>query len=194
MIRQTAEGVKVPVANRSSAVVAEPDRADHGSGGEDPSGRVDPPPLLDEPRGDPDMSADRRIAMLKKVTLFHSCTDKDLKAIAALCTPMKVDAGYVLTTQDGQGVECFVITDGRATVSIDGATVAEIGPGEIVGEMALLDHDPRSATVITSEPTTLLAMSIAEFHKLIDRFPLVDGRIMTDLVRRLRAAEAGPVR
>jgi CRP/FNR family cyclic AMP-dependent transcriptional regulator len=135
------------------------------------------------------MAADHKLDALETVGMFRGCTKKELRSIAGLCTPLSVEPGFVLTTQGGPGGECFVIGDGHATVVIDGRTVAEVGPGESVGEMSLLDGGRRSATVTAITPMSLYVVSANEFTALLQESPSIDRKIMTSLARRLRYAE-----
>jgi CRP/FNR family transcriptional regulator, cyclic AMP receptor protein len=135
------------------------------------------------------MAVDHKIEVLETVGLFAGCTKKELQTIGRLCTPMSVDDGFVLTTQGGPGGECFVIGAGEATVTIDGRAVAEVGPGEPVGEMSLLDGGRRTATVTATTPMSVYVLSRAEFTSLLAQNPTIDRKIMTILARRLRAAE-----
>jgi CRP/FNR family cyclic AMP-dependent transcriptional regulator len=135
------------------------------------------------------MAADQKLEALHTVGLFNGCNKKELKAVAALCTPVRVDEGFVLTTQGGLGRECFVIADGIASVTINGAVVAEVGPGDCVGEMSLLDGGRRSATVTASSAMTLYVLSAGEFQALLEHNPVIDRKIMIGLARRLRDVE-----
>jgi CRP/FNR family transcriptional regulator, cyclic AMP receptor protein len=135
------------------------------------------------------MATDHMIAALETVGLFKGCTRKELQAVAGLCTPLSVEEGFVITTQGGPGGECFVIGDGHATVSIDGRRVAEIGPGETVGEMSLLDGGRRSATVTADSRMDLYVLSSSEFTAMVLQHPAIDRKIMVSLAQRLRQAE-----
>jgi len=134
------------------------------------------------------MAVDERIAALRQVELFAGCSDKQLRSITRLCSPINVKEGFVLTTQGAVGKECFVVADGDARVVIDGAVVAKVGRGDCVGEMALLDGGIRSATVTATTPMTVYAMNGPEFRILLESTP-VSRKIMTALAHRLRIAE-----
>jgi CRP-like cAMP-binding protein len=82
-----------------------------------------------------------------------------------------------------------VIGDGHATVSIDGRPVAQIGPGETVGEMSLLDGGRRSATVTADSRMNLYVLSRSEFTAMVLQHPAIDRKIMVSLAQRLRQAE-----
>ena len=107
---------------------------------------------------------DPKIKALSTVGLFSACNKKELQSVARLCTPLSLEEGSVLTTEGSPGRECFVIIDGKASVTIGGKKVSEVGPGECVGEMALLDGGPRSATVTVESPMNVYALSVSEFR------------------------------
>ena len=86
---------------------------------------------------------------LKKVALFSACNTKELQRIARSGTEIKVPEGYKLTDQGQLGNQAFVLMDGTVTVKRNGKKVAQLGPGTMVGELSLLDHGPRTATVTT---------------------------------------------
>ncbi len=80
--------------------------------------------------------------LLSIVPLFSRCTKKELAALSRLTTRMTLPAGDVVTRQGRVGREFIVIVDGKATVAIDGQTVATLGAGDFLGEIALLDGGP----------------------------------------------------
>src|SRR5260221_8466036 len=84
---------------------------------------------------------------LAKVSLFQACTPAELATIVSVTTLIDVASGRVLCQQGERGDEFFVIVDGEAAVTVDGNSVAILGPGQFFGELALLDGGPRIATV-----------------------------------------------
>jgi CRP/FNR family transcriptional regulator, cyclic AMP receptor protein len=133
---------------------------------------------------------DDKIKALSTVALFSGCSKKELQSVARLCTLLSVKEGFVLTTEGTPGRECFVIADGKARVTIGGKKVGEVGGGECVGEMALLDGGPRTATVTAESPMNTYALSVSEFWSLLDVNPTILRKIATSLAQRLRAREA----
>ena len=114
--------------------------------------------------------------------VFAGCTSEQCRNLSSLATVVAVRAGHDLTVQGSRGLEFGVIIDGEAAVVIDGQQVARLGAGDHYGELALLD-DPiatkgRRATVTTTVPTTVAAMTIAEFQTVLDEMPEVAARIM----------------
>jgi CRP-like cAMP-binding protein len=132
---------------------------------------------------------DRRIELLRSLWLFERCTNKELAALARLTTPMDVPAGKVLARQGQTGTECFVVVSGRAEVTRGGVRVGELGPGQFFGEMALLERQPRVASVTTTEPSTVLVMTAKAFDELVGTMPSVDRKMLVVLAHRLREVE-----
>jgi CRP-like cAMP-binding protein len=132
---------------------------------------------------------DAKIELLTNVPLFSACSKRDLGRIAALVDEIDVPEGRVFIRQGEPGWECFVISEGRANATMRGRGSASLGPGDVVGEMSLLDQGPRSATVTAKTDMHLLVLSSRSFSSLIDEVPLVARRIMAVLAGRVRDAE-----
>ena len=104
---------------------------------------------------------DPKVALLRTVPSLAGQPDKELAQMAPFVDEASVEAGFVLMREGTTGREAFLVVEGRADVSIAGRSVAQVGPGELLGEMALLDHSPRSATVTALTPMKLLVMDPA---------------------------------
>ena len=91
-----------------------------------------------------------------------------------------------LTRQGQFGTEVIVVLKGTASVDISGTVVAELGAGEVIGEMSLLDHGPRTATITATSPMEVAALSIKAFDDLAKQSPALWRAIATGLARRLR--------
>jgi CRP/FNR family cyclic AMP-dependent transcriptional regulator len=129
------------------------------------------------------------IETLSSVWLFSLCTRKELGALASLATQIDVPAGKVLATQGQTGREFFVIVSGKAEATRSNVPIAVLGPGTFFGEMSLLEHKPRVATVTTTEPTTVLVLTAREFEKLVESMPSVDRKMLIVIADRLRDLE-----
>ncbi|HVL81664.1 MAG TPA: cyclic nucleotide-binding domain-containing protein, partial [Actinomycetota bacterium] len=103
---------------------------------------------------------------------------------------VEVPAGTVLTREGSPGREAFVIAEGRASVTLDGRAMAELGPGAFFGEMALLDRGPRSATVEALTPMTLFVLDARSFSSLLAETPSVVRKMLQTVAVRLRAYES----
>ncbi|MBS1838781.1 MAG: cyclic nucleotide-binding domain-containing protein [Actinobacteria bacterium] len=98
---------------------------------------------------------------------------------------MSAPEGTVLMDQGDPGTECFVIVDGEASVYVRAEHIASLGPGSMVGEMALIDHRPRTATVVADSDVSLLRFRTNAFRTLLDEMPKASERVMTTLRARL---------
>ena len=108
---------------------------------------------------------------LRQIALFARMSEAELARFAALGEPVDAEAGAVLIDQGDVGVECFLVLEGEAGVYAGGQHVATVGPGTVVGEMGLIGHKPRNASVIAQMPMRLLAFNITSFKKLLEEMP-----------------------
>lgn len=134
-------------------------------------------------------SSTAKLDLLRKLPAFAGCSDKELAEAARQVDDRTVAAGATFTKEGEFGHEAFLIVDGQAEVVIHGEKVAELGPGEFIGEMSMLDHRPRSATVVAQTPMTVLLIGPTEFDEFASH--RVVGRLLTkELTNRLRQADA----
>src|SRR5258708_2141946 len=94
--------------------------------------------------------------LLHQIELFSSLDRKTLELIGSITRQIDRPAGAVLIREGEPGLEAFVVVDGEATVTRDGKEIATIGPGGFFGELALVDNEPRVATVVTKTAMRLL--------------------------------------
>ena len=138
---------------------------------------------------------DLKIERLSQVELFRRCSAVDLMHLATIADQVDLPAGYELCREGRVAQECFVVVRGEAAVEIGGEQVAIIGPGETIGEMGLLEHKPRSATVRTTTPVSTYVIARNRFDDLLERYPSVARLILAELTGRLRQAdERAPTR
>jgi len=131
-----------------------------------------------------------RMELLRSVWLFDGCSQRQLDRLATVAEPLEVPAGKHLTKEGGGRGEFLVIVRGSARVSRHGQQLAILGPGDFIGETSLLDRQERVATVVTLEPTTLLAMTAASFDTVLHEMPSIARNVLTVVSRRLRDLEA----
>src|SRR5215471_9962413 len=130
------------------------------------------------------------IEVLQAVWLFERCSKRELDALQRIATPLDVPPGKVLTSEGEIGREFFVLVSGKAEATRGGVRLATVEAGSFFGEMALLDRRPRSATVTTLEPTTVLVITAGEFNSVVASMPSVDRKMLVVLAERLRDVEA----
>lgn len=130
-----------------------------------------------------------KIAHIQAIPLFAKLSQKELTEVARHCDEVSFDARQVLANEAKPGDECFIIVTGKVEVRRNRRKLTTKGPGEIVGEMALLDELPRSATLVTTEPTNVLVFSRREFRLLIGELPSVSRKLLETLSERLRETD-----
>ena len=130
-----------------------------------------------------------RMALLRAVNLFSSCTNRELTRVESLTTLVNAPEGTVLTEQGASGEEFFVVVDGTATASRNGRELAALGAGSFFGELALLDGGSRTATVVADSDMALLVLSRREFKSLQLTVPSVAFKLLTEMGARLRATD-----
>ena len=132
------------------------------------------------------MARDAYLDRLAAVPLFKSFTKPELRKVARAGTEISVDAGYVLAREGTAGRETFVILDGTAAVRRNNRKVASLGSGEAVGELALLDHGARTATVTAETPMTVLVLDPREFRAVLGDVPRLSHKLLENLAGRVR--------
>lgn len=95
-------------------------------------------------------------------------------------------AGRNLCEQGSIGREAFVIVGGSAEVRRNGRRVATLGPGDCFGELALLDHGPRTATVTAVTDIDVLVLGAREFAGILDEVPPIAHKLLKSLASRIR--------
>ncbi len=123
---------------------------------------------------------------LSKVTFFDRFTPAQVEQIAQLGQRVDADPGAELTDQGRYGDVCYLIIEGTANVLIRDEFVTSVGAGTMVGEMALLEHRPRNATVVAETPMVLVSFGTKEFRKILDDNPDLRELVHALLVARER--------
>ena len=132
--------------------------------------------------------------MLRNIPLFNSLSDEDVKLVDGMAVEKHVAKNTVIITEGDVGDSLFVILAGRVKVLIGDSEGREIilkilGPGDFFGELALIDKQPRSASVSTLDNTVLKVLSHTAFEVCLDRAPRIAVSVMQALAKRLRDAD-----
>jgi len=109
--------------------------------------------------------------------LFAGLSKHDLDKVARWADDIDVAEGYRLLDQGRLPHEFFLVLEGTARVEREGQPIAEMGPGDFFGEIALVEDDRRTASVIAATPMRLVVMAAREFDSLRHDFPVVEARI-----------------
>lgn len=128
---------------------------------------------------------------LAKVGLFENFNPKYLKGIAGICTERNFKPGEYLMKQGESGIGLFIILSGRVRIEKTDASgkeveIAENGPGDIMGEMAVFDGSPRSASVKAISDTACLVLASWEFNSFLKAHPEAALELLPIVVKRFR--------
>ncbi len=133
---------------------------------------------------------------LAHVDLFSTLNKKELVALAQSCQERTYKAGTTILSQGDTGVGLYVLKSGKVRITQGNnpdraeEVLGTAGPGDVLGEMALLDDLPRSATVEAIEDVTALLLPVWEFRSILRNNPDIALKLLGVLSRRLRKAEA----
>jgi CRP/FNR family transcriptional regulator, cyclic AMP receptor protein len=131
--------------------------------------------------------------LLRLVPLFNGMTDRSFQAIADLSSEADYATGDALVRQGEPGESFIILVTGRARVDRDGKTLRELGPGDFLGEISLVDGSPRTATVTALDPIHALTVHRQGFLDLIERLPVFRLEILNALTERIRATVGDPL-
>lgn len=122
---------------------------------------------------------------LQQVPLFADLSRKDLAHVDRLATRLDRPAGNVLLREGELAHEMYVIVDGTAEVVRDDEVLGELGPGDFVGEMALLAHARRTSTVRATSDLTVLHLEGRSFHQLLEDVPSIAVQLAITMAERI---------
>lgn len=128
----------------------------------------------------------KHLEHLAAIPLFSSLSKRDLQRIAKSSNEVTRPAGTKLVDQGDLGREAFIIIEGSATVRRNDRKVGTLGPGDAVGELSLLDHGPRTASVVADTEITVLVLSAREFTGVIEEVPGLAHKLLGQLAARVR--------
>jgi len=125
--------------------------------------------------------------MLRAIPTLGGASDSELAPLVPMVDAGTIRAGAVLVREGAAARQAFVIVDGTADVTQQGRHLRTVGAGEIIGEIGMLDHAPRTATVRARTDLTVLVIGAATFATFVDH-PLVARAIGIQLARATRDA------
>jgi CRP-like cAMP-binding protein len=127
-----------------------------------------------------------KIRLLTRLPLFETCSQRDLAQVAAISVEAQRPAGTILTREGQNGGLLFVIIDGEAEVIRNGKRISRLGPGDVVGELSLIDGRVRSANVRAVTDVDLLEITGDDFQDLVRRSPKFVHNLLRALSQRIR--------
>ena len=139
------------------------------------------------------VAMDQKLELLERVPLFASLGPEGLVEIGRISDEIDVPAGRALTHEGRHEGYFFIIVDGTVRIERGGRTINTIGAGDFLGEIALLDGGPRTATATTLSACRLLSMTHEKFHELLETSTPIRTAVLEAVGQRLRAIDAESV-
>jgi CRP/FNR family cyclic AMP-dependent transcriptional regulator len=133
---------------------------------------------------------DHKLELLRSVPLFAGLGQEALEAIGKIAEEREVDAGTALTHEGRHEGYFFVIVSGTVRIERGGQVINTMRDGDFLGEIALLDGGPRTATAVAETACRLLVMTYQRFQQLLDTAPEVRTAVMEEVGQRLRLLDA----
>ncbi len=131
------------------------------------------------------LSKKEKVALLKRTALFAECTKAELTEVALTADEREAPGGATLTQEGGRGREFFVLVEGAVAVGRGGRKLADLGPGDWFGEIAILTYKPRTATVTATSPVRLLVISDRAFRRVVETTPRIALTVLRSVAERL---------
>jgi CRP/FNR family cyclic AMP-dependent transcriptional regulator len=128
---------------------------------------------------------DAKVELLKSTPLFAGCSKSELRELAKTADELDLREGTVLTREGRPGREFFVLIEGTATVTKKGKKIADLGPGDWLGEIALITDSPRTATVTATSPVDVLVITDRRFRSVVETMPSIALKVLARVGERL---------
>jgi CRP/FNR family transcriptional regulator, cyclic AMP receptor protein len=131
------------------------------------------------------LSKNEKIELLRRIPLFAECTKAELIEVAISADEREAASGENLTEQGQRGRDFFILVEGTVAVRRSGRKLADLGPGDWFGEIAILTYKPRTATVTATSPVRLLVIRDRAFRRVVETMPRIALKVLRNVAERL---------
>jgi len=131
-------------------------------------------------------SRDPKLELIASVPLFSGLNAREIEFLGKLMDDVDVADGKALTREGARGGEFFIVLEGTVRIERDGKEINRLGRGDFLGEIALIDQGPRTATAIAEGPVRLMVLTTAGFASMLNQNPGVETKILRVLASRVR--------
>lgn len=131
----------------------------------------------------------KQASPIASLELFSGLSKAELKKVEGLMTEIRLAAGKQLMKEGAPGREAMIIRSGSACIRRGGRVIATVGPGDVLGEMALLSNKKRTATVTAETDLTVEVLNRREFLQLLDEVPTIAKKMLVTAISRLNQLE-----
>jgi CRP-like cAMP-binding protein len=131
-------------------------------------------------------SADPKLALIASVPLFAELNKREIEFLGRLMDEVDIADGKVLTREGARGGEFFLVLEGSIRIERGGKEINRLGPGDFLGEIALIDQGPRTATATADGPARVMVLTSSAFASMLGQNAGVETKILRVLARRVR--------
>ncbi|HEX7195984.1 MAG TPA: cyclic nucleotide-binding domain-containing protein [Candidatus Limnocylindria bacterium] len=135
---------------------------------------------------DSQVMADPKVQALSRVPLFSGLSARDLASLAAATRERQAEVGEVLTREGDEGDEFFIIGEGAVAITSEDRQLRRLGPGDYLGEIALVFGGTRTATATVAEPVKLFVLQKDDFLAMLREQPRIEDKILATVSERMR--------
>ena len=133
---------------------------------------------------------DEKLTLLSRVPLLAGLERKELEEVGRLADEVELPEGRVVAREGASGEEFFVIIEGSVRIERAGVRLADLGPGDFFGELAMLGKIPRTATATCSTACRFLVVGHREFNSLLASYPSIQNAVLHAVAERLARLDA----
>jgi CRP-like cAMP-binding protein len=130
--------------------------------------------------------------VLSTVDLFQSLSKRELQRLMSSAKELTFVVGDSIVTEGDEDGRFYLLLEGAARVAKGRRTLAKLGPGDYFGEISLIDGEPRSATVLATEPVRALTIARWHFRPLLEEHPAIARKVLLEMCRRVRELDRTP--
>jgi len=131
-------------------------------------------------------SKSQKIEHLRNTALLAGCSKRELEQVAKAGDELDVAAGTLLVDQGETGQEAFLVLSGEVGIKRNGRRIATATAGDMVGELSLLDHGPRTASAECDTDCTLFVLDQRHFRSVLESNPSFTAKLLATLAGRIR--------
>jgi CRP-like cAMP-binding protein len=133
------------------------------------------------------MTTDEKADILARVALFDGLARTSLRPLAEAGSEAEFGDGDALVIQGQVGTGLFIVVSGAVRISQGGADLTQLGPGDYLGELSVIDREPRSASAFAVGPTTCLALASWDLFRRVDADRDLSHALLRGLALRVRS-------
>ena len=132
------------------------------------------------------MRHDPKVDQLRSVPLFADASTRDLRDLASAADVVVLDAGRFLQRRGRHVVEAYLVLDGEVDLVADGFQLAALGPGDLLGELEIVDGEPAASDAVAAGEVTALVLTAPRLRGLVESNHAVRTAVVRQLARRAR--------